>query len=127
MVAEEFLPHLANVRDEIAGKLKGMNGSLVEDNKFTVSVHYRNVKDDSQRGQLHSIVRDAMKPFEKDGLLRLTQGKEVHEIRANFDWHKGAAVNYLMQLMCSTLATKDTREIVPVYVGDDTTDEDAFY
>jgi trehalose-phosphatase len=64
----------------------------------------------------------------------------VYEIRPNIAWHKGAAVDYLLRLIypdlpphsqqdgaaVPELRRADGTEIVPVYIGDDTTDEDAF-
>lgn len=104
---------------------------MVEDNKFTISVHYRNVNSTSDLERLHSTVHRLMTPFQDAGLLRLTHGHKVHEIRANFDWDKGSAVNYLLNIIRQELSEKgqqqqQQRDIVPIYVGDDTTDEDAF-
>jgi trehalose-phosphatase len=63
----------------------------------------------------------------------------VHEIRPNIEWHKGAAVDYLLHLIYPSLPSRaasanatgplvlpNGRELSPVYIGDDTTDEDAF-
>lgn len=41
----------------------------------------------------------------------------MFELRPNVDWHKGKAVMHLMQKLGAS---------VPVYLGDDATDEDAF-
>jgi trehalose-phosphatase len=43
------------------------------------------------------------------------------ELRPNIDWDKGKAVLWLLETL--DLAQDD---VVPVYVGDDETDEDAF-
>ena len=40
-VATSYLPTLATVRDAIDAQLVGIQGAFVEDNIFSVSVHYR--------------------------------------------------------------------------------------
>jgi trehalose 6-phosphate phosphatase len=55
------------------------------------------------------------------GELRVTPGKFVHEIQPKIDWNKGRAVEHLLEVL-------DLRGpgYLPVYLGDDVTDEDAF-
>jgi trehalose 6-phosphate phosphatase len=54
------------------------------------------------------------------GRLKVTPGKMVYEIQPAFDWDKGKAVLYLLQ----ALDLGD--DVLPVYLGDDVTDEHAF-
>src|SRR5690606_8663729 len=49
--------------------------------------------------------------------LRVTEGKAVIELRPAADWHKGAIVGTLVAGWGAPY---------PVFIGDDTTDEDAF-
>src|SRR5215211_7544256 len=53
--------------------------------------------------------------------LKMTPGKMVYEIQPKLDWDKGKAVLRLLE----TLGL-DRDDVVPLYVGDDITDEDAF-
>jgi trehalose-6-phosphatase len=48
-VAVEFLPRLQLVKQELEAKLADVAGASVEDNRFSLSVHYRNVETDSGR------------------------------------------------------------------------------
>ncbi|GJP81296.1 hypothetical protein CLOP_g11452 [Closterium sp. NIES-67] len=54
--------------------------------------------------------------------LRTSHGRKVLEIRPIVDWDKGKAVSYLL----TTLGLNDDGSVLPLYIGDDRTDEDAF-
>jgi trehalose-phosphatase len=53
--------------------------------------------------------------------LRKGSGKKVLELQPQIDWHKGKAVLWLLQAL-----KLDGADVLPLYVGDDLTDEDAF-
>ena len=48
--------------------------------------------------------------------------KQVIEIRPSIEWNKGHALEYLLD----TLGLSNSSEVLPLYIGDDRTDEDAF-
>jgi len=55
--------------------------------------------------------------------LELTEGRKVVEVRPSIMWDKGKAVEFLLR----SLGFDDDRtNVLPVYIGDDRTDEDAF-
>ncbi|GFZ15205.1 haloacid dehalogenase-like hydrolase (HAD) superfamily protein [Actinidia rufa] len=54
--------------------------------------------------------------------LRLTHGRKVLEVRPVLDWNKGKAVEFLLE----SLGLTNCDDVLPIYVGDDRTDEDAF-
>jgi len=47
---------------------------------------------------------------------------QVLEIRPVIDWNKGKAVEFLLE----SLSLSNRNDVLPIYVGDDKTDEDAF-
>jgi trehalose-phosphatase len=53
--------------------------------------------------------------------LHKAHGKKVMELRPRIDWHKGSAVLWLLEAL-----GLDGDDVLPMYVGDDVTDEDAF-
>jgi trehalose-phosphatase len=53
--------------------------------------------------------------------LKVTPGKMVFEIQPKIDWDKGKAVLYLLEAL-----GLDTPDVMPMYMGDDHTDEHAF-
>ena len=79
----------------------------------------------------HKGSQDTLPPFIPSGApvleihgLRKTYGKMVYELRPSVDWHKGKAVEWLMEQFKKT--SEEGEVIFPVYIGDDVTDEDAF-
>jgi trehalose 6-phosphate phosphatase len=53
-------------------------------------------------------------------VLRMTGGRKVAELRPNIDWDKGKALHWLLEQIAP-----DGGEVLPLYAGDDLTDEDA--
>ena len=49
----------------------------------------------------------------------MTEGKKVWELQPDVDWDKGRAVRWLIESL-------KLQDALPVYLGDDVTDEDAF-
>lgn len=116
--AVEFLPMIREVFISLVESTKGIEGAKVENNKFCVSVHYRNV-DEKNWDLVAQCVHDILKDYPR---LRLTHGRKVLEVRPVINWDKGKAVTFLLE----SLGLSDCNNVLPMYVGDDRTDEDAF-
>lgn len=114
---EAFGPVLDRAESELRAALEGMAGAAVERKRFTVAVHYRNVSEADVPRVVAAVgaVATAHPP------LRRTEGKKVFELQPRIDWHKGRAVELLMRVLGCTEGRG-----VPLYLGDDVTDEDAF-
>ena len=114
--AERLRPELRALSDRLRHELSDIEGAEIEDKGITLSVHYRRVEDaDTAARVRRATVREA----ERSG-LRATHGKRVVEIRPPLDWHKGRAVEFLLD------ALGGGERLYPVFIGDDVTDEDAF-
>ncbi|XP_010259016.1 PREDICTED: probable trehalose-phosphate phosphatase F [Nelumbo nucifera] len=116
--ASEFLPMIDEVFRTLVENTKGIKGAKVENHKFCTSVHYRNV-DEKNWPIVAQCVHGVLKNYPR---LRLTHGRKVLEVRPVIDWDKGKAVEFLLE----SLGLGDSADVVPIYVGDDRTDEDAF-
>jgi len=101
----------------LAEALTSIQGVLVEPKRLAVAVHYRQVTAKDVPA-VEAAVDSVLKCMPD---LRKTFGKKVFELRPRLDWDKGKAVLWLL----STLGL-DRHEVLPFYLGDDTTDEDAF-
>ena len=102
------------MREEVGS----VEGALVEPKRSSVAVHYRLV-DEAERPRIKAVVDELL--AEHAGELKVTPGKMVYEIQPNVDWDKGKAVLYLLEAL-----GLDGDDVMPLYLGDDITDEDAF-
>lgn len=116
--AREFLPMIDEVFRTLVENTKSIKGAKVENHKFCASVHYRNV-DEKNWPTIAQCVHDVLKDYPR---LRLTHGRKVLEVRPVIDWNKGKAVEFLLE----SLGLSDSDDVLPIYIGDDRTDEDAF-
>ncbi|WP_132058064.1 trehalose-phosphatase [Halorussus amylolyticus] len=103
--------------DGLSRRLAGVDGVIVENKGVTATVHYRLVAD----GDVPAVERAVETLAADHDEVRLTTGKDVLELRPAVEWDKGEAVRWL----ADELVPEDERWL-PVYVGDDTTDEAAF-
>ena len=115
--AKELQPLIDEVYKNLKDSLQNIDGAFVEHVKYTVSAHYRLVEEE-RVDEFKKIVADTIA---KHSQLRVTTGKKVLEVRPNIDWHKGEAVCWILDRL-----SYDRTKHKVVYIGDDTTDEDAF-
>jgi len=121
-IAEEMRPFLKMLNQALSATLRGIKGALVEDKGLTVSVHYRLV-DDTEEARVKDTVRKVTDPLHVTGRIKVTRGKKVYEIRPPVDWDKGKAIAWLM---AKSREVKGRGGVLPIYLGDDLTDEDGF-
>ena len=114
---------------KLQAKLKPIPGVQIEDNKFALSVHTRNVSDEA----LLALDAALDAALEEQPMLRRSSASRHHviELKPQVNWHKGRAVEWLLKNMCEQMglpsgAAERSKTILPIYIGDDTTDEDAF-
>lgn len=114
-VAARQRPAVRRALDRVADALVAVPGWEIEDKGATAAVHVRR----TPPGQVETVreaVLSAVRSVDAD--LRVSTGKQVFEIRPAIDWDKGATIRHLAADLPDAWRT--------VYVGDDTTDEDAF-
>jgi trehalose-phosphatase len=112
---------MASLVKDLKKELRPFEGVVVEDKSLTASVHYRMAKKD-QVSRIESVFKKITGPQKAKGEIRITRGKKVWEVRPPIKWDKGKIV--LSLLGKGKLGTEG--KIIPFYIGDDTTDEDAF-
>ena len=116
--AAASVPVLAEAASALADQLGDIPGVVVEHKRFGVAVHYRNAARD-RVGEVAAAVRSAGRRT----ALRVTTGREVIELRPDVDWDKGKTLRWVLDY----IRDHDGGDpLLPIYLGDDITDEDAF-
>lgn len=115
--ATAAIPALDKAQAELNTLLTGVKGVLVERKRYAIAVHYRNVPED----KVQTVLDAAHNVLANYKELKPGPGKKVLELKPNLDWHKGKAVYWLLNEL-----NLNQPDIIPLYIGDDLTDEDAF-
>jgi trehalose 6-phosphate phosphatase len=113
----EFLPALDAAEAELRAAVTAIPAAWVERKRFAVAVHSRQVEE-ARIGDVAAAVDAVAKAHPE---LRRTAGKKVFELRPDVPWDKGRALRFLLGVIGPGVG-----DILPVYIGDDQTDEDAF-
>ncbi len=136
--ADKYIPLLADVLDKV--KNIRLDNFILENKKFSISVHYRLLDNDSAK-YLKKNVKDILNgnpEFKK--YLHIARGKKIIEIRPKIDWNKGSACKYITKELLKTdalishrVSNHDTAvdsskvNVLKISLGDDVTDETMFY
>jgi trehalose 6-phosphate phosphatase len=114
-----LLPRLDETEKQLqqifSGKFKGVQ---VERKRYAIAVHYRNAR----KEEIPDIKQTVTELVEKTSGLKTGEGKMILEIKPDIDWHKGKAVHWILEKLNLT----DRDKYLPIYIGDDITDEDAY-
>lgn len=111
------LPELDAAEVELQDRISAIEGAWVERKKFSIAIHYRQVASELE-GKVEKIVDSVYRHYPK---LRKTTGKKIFELQPDIPWNKGKALHWLLKLF-----HLDREDVLPIYVGDDVTDEDGF-
>ena len=112
---------MQDIADQLEPALSSIQGVFIENKAFTLSIHYRQVPED-KIDRMRMIFLKVIHPFLDKAQVIFTEGKKVLEVRPGLGWNKGTAVTWLYG---RSLAANPSRRILPIYVGDDRTDEAA--
>lgn len=112
--ADEALSRLRAAVGALRWSLRAFSGILVEDKRSSVAVHFRNVADHHVAG-VQAVVRSIARQYR----LRVTPGRKVVELHPGKPSNKGDAVEWIIERL-------QRPGCVPIYLGDDLTDEDGF-
>jgi len=119
--ADKYIPLLEKALIQV--KKIDINNLIIENKKFSISLHYRLLSDD-ETNFLKQSVKEIMSQnpdFKK--FLHITKEK-ILEIRPRIAWNKGSACDYIVKALPKSDSLK--LNILRVNIGDDVTDETMF-
>ena len=120
--AEAARAEIKGLVSRLSANLGNIRGVIIEDKGLSLSVHYRMVAQGDE-SMVTEIFHQIVSPLLSEGKIRITSGKKVWEVRPPIDWHKGKAVALIRDEIKKLLQLE---QLLTIYLGDDTTDEDAF-
>ncbi|MDD5614497.1 MAG: trehalose-phosphatase, partial [Candidatus Omnitrophica bacterium] len=116
--AKEAFPLIQKAVKHFQATLSGITGLLIEQKDFSLALHYRLIDE----SKYLSIIKNEVENFVAgENSLKLLWGKKVFEILPDIDWNKGFAVRWILNALGLSFKSSSI-----IYIGDDTTDEDAF-
>lgn len=115
--AKEFIRILRKVKNKLQPFQKLFPGSFIEDKKITLTYHYRLV-DSRLIKMLQRAFLKEVSLWVRNKKIQILKAKKALEVYPNFNWNKGSAVRWIL--------LHENTESLPIYIGDDKTDEMAF-
>jgi len=120
--AHEVIPYFQVLRQALTLALASFNGAWIEDKGLTLSVHYRQAAT-ADIPEIEARVIKTVKGTPVGCMVDLTPGKKVIDLKPSVRWDKGKAIRLLMKKFSQGGRHSG---LLPVYLGDDITDEDGF-
>ncbi len=121
-VTPDYKTILQKIKNELKQMLSPVRGILLEDKGLSLALHYR-LTNKKEVPFVRRAFYQVVLPYLRLGKIKTETGKKVFEIRPATEWDKGKAVLWVLSKQKSHSRAKP---ILPIYVGDDATDENAF-
>ena len=114
---KKLLPQFDKAEKDLVEQLSKIPGAKVERKLFAIAIHYRHV-DEHLVENVQKIADNCLNKYQG---FKKAGGKKIIELKPDIDWNKGKAVLWLLNKF-----NLNQPDILPIYIGDDFTDEDAF-
>ncbi|HOP86077.1 MAG TPA: trehalose-phosphatase [Syntrophorhabdaceae bacterium] len=108
---------IKNAKKVISKYVEQIPGVFVEDKHLSFTLHFR-LADKEGKRLAKSIFKQILSKEFHNMPFKVLKGKEVLELTPLIDWDKGKAVLFIIKEI--------GQEYIPLYIGDDLTDETAF-
>jgi len=112
-ISQEIEPVIEQIHAQLKSKFRDRNGLILEDKGVGLTVHYR-----KHQGNTTKVKNDFYRIWKNHQIpqLEVIEGAKLLEIRPT-GWNKGDTLKLIRDKL---------PEMPSIYIGDDTTDEDAF-
>lgn len=118
-LSKKFQNELAQADLKLKNFSKKIPGSFVENKNLTITFHFRKSQKKIQKN-IPLTIRYLLNDILKKGHLRIHTGKASVEIRPKNNWNKSSFAKLFIEFQ------QPIKDPYIIYVGDDSTDEDAF-
>ena len=115
--ASRLREEMGRIYQELELELGSHPGIIGENKGLSLSFHYRQTPLEIVP-QVEEGFQKGVAAAAKSGLVKVTRGKQVLEVRPNLDWGKGHAISQIQAAHAGAQLT--------TFFGDDLTDEDGF-
>lgn len=115
--AQASLPALDAAESWLHDRVGSLSGVRLERKRFAIALHYR----EASPGAVQQLETALEKTLQDHPVLRQSRGKKIFELQPDVAWDKGRAILWLLEQL-----GLDDPAVTPLYLGDDTTDEDGF-
>lgn len=122
MIAPRYRLIIERIKSDLKEKIAHIKGAFVEDKGVILSLHYRLV-DKKKIPEVKTIFHEAVILHLVGQKIKIKEGKMVFEVRSPIEWDKGKIV---LWLLARRIFASKGAAVIPIYIGDDATDEDAF-
>ncbi|MFZ2189828.1 MAG: trehalose-phosphatase [Candidatus Magasanikiibacteriota bacterium] len=112
---------LSNIKQKLQKIKQKYPGILIEHKSLSCAIHYRQLNP-KLITCFKKDINNIIKPLNNNNVLEVLKEKKVIELKPNIDWDKGKFALFIHEYFQNKLKLK----LLPVYVGDDKTDEDVF-
>lgn len=108
------IPELDDAEHALREGVDSLPGVTIERKPYAIAVHVRRARGEEEKAKARDF---AVTVGSRHSGLVVRAGKEIFELRPALDWDKGFALAHLLGSLPA--------DTVPMYIGDDETDEDA--
>lgn len=115
--AQATLPKLEEAEQKLRSLVGRVAGAELERKSYSIAIHVRRV----DPGLIPVVAAEVRAITDEIPQLRVSRGRKVFDLGPNIPWDKGRAVHWILDVQ-----HLDESRAVPLYIGDDVTDEDAF-
>jgi trehalose-phosphatase len=119
---EGYRKILQAVKVRLKESLCGVKGVFIEDKGFFLALHFR-LADSADLALIRKSFAASVAGPVKAHKVNIRAGKKVLEVGPGTSWDKGRIVLWLLS---GQRLERGRGGVLPVYIGDDSTDEDAF-
>jgi len=120
-IPKEIINAINSAKEKIKPLLDRYPGTILEDKSFMFALHYRAINP-----KLADVfIKEAMsilEPIAAQNNLRLDHSMKTIELRPEINWDKGNSAIFAEEYFNKKMG----KRLIPIYIGDSLTDEDAF-